>query len=139
MRSEDGSIIAPGEFLPIAERYGLISEIDRWVIRQAVNLAAQGEATEFNLSGASISDPDIVRELAAAINETGADRGRVDRDHDDEPARRRPAVRRAGHRAWLPAGPRRFRHQVCQPELSQTHPGSASEDRHRVRARRHPQ
>ena len=73
MRSEDGSIIAPGEFLPIAERYGLISEIDRWVIRQAVNLAAQGEATEFNLSGASISDPDIVRELAAAINETGAD------------------------------------------------------------------
>src|SRR6202044_307414 len=26
MRAEDGSIIAPGQFLPIAERYGLISE-----------------------------------------------------------------------------------------------------------------
>jgi len=73
MRAEDGSIIAPDEFLPIAERYGLIPEIDRWVIRQAVGLAAQGEATEFNLSGASIGDPAVVRELASAIAEAGAD------------------------------------------------------------------
>jgi PAS domain S-box-containing protein len=73
IRGEDGSIIAPGEFLPIAERYGLISEIDRWVIRQAVTRAAGGEATEFNLSAASIGDPTILRELASAIQETGAD------------------------------------------------------------------
>ena len=32
-----GEIIAPGSFLPIAEQYGLIGEIDRWVIaRQSV-------------------------------------------------------------------------------------------------------
>ena len=73
MRGEDGSIIAPGDFLPIAERYGLISEIDRWVLRQAVELAAQGEPTEFNLSAVSIDDPDILRELESAIEETGAD------------------------------------------------------------------
>jgi PAS domain S-box-containing protein len=73
MRAEDGSIIAPGEFLPIAERYGLISEIDRWVIRQAVALAARGEATEFNLSGASIGDPTVVHELASAIAQAAAD------------------------------------------------------------------
>jgi diguanylate cyclase (GGDEF)-like protein/PAS domain S-box-containing protein len=73
MRGEDGSIIAPGDFLPIAERYGLISEIDRWVLRQAVELAAQGEPTEFNLSAVSIDDPDILRELEFAIEETGAD------------------------------------------------------------------
>jgi PAS domain S-box-containing protein len=73
MLGEDGSIVAPGEFLPIAERYGLISEIDRWVLRQAVNLAARGQPTEFNLSAASIGDPDILRELASAIEETGAD------------------------------------------------------------------
>lgn len=75
MRGEDGSIIAPGDFLPIAERYGLISEIDRWVLRQAVELAAQGEPTEFNLSAASIDAPAILRELASAIEETGADPG----------------------------------------------------------------
>jgi PAS domain S-box-containing protein len=73
MRSDDGEIIAPGEFLPAAERYGLISEIDRWVIRQAVQIAAGGVPTEFNLSGRSIGDPDIVRELAAAIEESGVD------------------------------------------------------------------
>jgi PAS domain S-box-containing protein len=73
MRAEDGSIIAPGEFLPIAERYGLISEIDRWVIGQAVNRAAGGEPTEFNLSAASIGDPAVLRELALAIEETGVD------------------------------------------------------------------
>ena len=73
LRDEDGSIIAPGEFLPIAERYGLISEIDCWVLRQAVALAAQGEPTEFNLSAASIDDPEILRELASAIEATGAD------------------------------------------------------------------
>jgi diguanylate cyclase (GGDEF)-like protein/PAS domain S-box-containing protein len=73
IRGEDGSIIAPGDFLPVAERYGLISEIDRWVLRQAVKLAAQGESTEFNLSAASIDDPTVLRELASAIQETGAD------------------------------------------------------------------
>lgn len=73
MRSEDGTIIAPGEFLPAAERYGLISEIDRWVIRQAVRIAAEGVPTEFNLSGRSIGDPDILRELAAALKESDVD------------------------------------------------------------------
>ncbi|MGH2896356.1 MAG: EAL domain-containing protein, partial [Solirubrobacteraceae bacterium] len=73
MRSEDGEVIAPGEFLPAAERYGLISEIDRWVIRQAVQIAAAGVPTEFNLSGRSIGDPDILRELATAIEESGVD------------------------------------------------------------------
>jgi PAS domain S-box-containing protein len=73
MRAEDGSIIAPGEFLPIAERYGLIAEIDRWVIRQSVAIAARGEATEFNLSAASVGDPAVLRELASAIEEAGAD------------------------------------------------------------------
>jgi len=73
MRGEDGSVISPSEFLPVAERFGLISEIDRWVTRQAVEIAAGGTPTEFNLSGRSISDPDIIRELAAALQDTGAD------------------------------------------------------------------
>ena len=73
MRDEDGSIVPPGEFLPVAERYGLISEIDRWVIRQAVQIAAGGQAVEFNLSGRSVGDPAALRELATAIEDTGAD------------------------------------------------------------------
>ena len=73
MREPDGTIIAPGEFLPVAERYGLISEIDRWVIREAVQIAATGTPTEFNLSARSVGDPLIIHELSTAIEETGAD------------------------------------------------------------------
>lgn len=73
MAGEDGTIHLPGEFLPIAERYGLIAEIDRWVVGQAVQLAAGGTPTEFNLSGHSLDDPDILRELEQQIAATGAD------------------------------------------------------------------
>jgi EAL domain-containing protein (putative c-di-GMP-specific phosphodiesterase class I)/ketosteroid isomerase-like protein len=73
MIDEDGAIIAPGEFLPAAERFGLISEIDRWVIRQAAAVAATGTPAEFNLSARSLSDPLVLRELAAAIADSGVD------------------------------------------------------------------
>jgi PAS domain S-box-containing protein len=71
MVSQAGEIIAPNEFLPIAERYGLIPEIDRWVIQQATRHAAESGPTEFNLSAASIGDPTVLAELASAIETTG--------------------------------------------------------------------
>jgi PAS domain S-box-containing protein len=73
MLDEDGQVIPPCAFLPAAERFGLISEIDRWVIRQAVQIASEGVPTEFNLSGRSIGDPDVLRELATAVRESGVD------------------------------------------------------------------
>jgi EAL domain-containing protein (putative c-di-GMP-specific phosphodiesterase class I) len=62
----DGSLVAPGKFLPSAERYGLVQEIDRMVVRKALDLL--GRETDFascgqegvrvavNLSALSISD-----------------------------------------------------------------------------------
>jgi len=38
MRLEDGEIISPGAFIPAAERYKLMSAIDRWVITEAFRL-----------------------------------------------------------------------------------------------------
>jgi PAS domain S-box-containing protein len=73
MAGEDGTVHLPGEFLPVAERYGLISEIDRWVIGRAVQMAAAGVPTEFNLSGHSLNDPDVLRELEHQIAATGVD------------------------------------------------------------------
>src|SRR5581483_6443953 len=40
MVEPDGSITPPGAFLPACEQFGLIAEIDRWVIYQAALLAA---------------------------------------------------------------------------------------------------
>jgi PAS domain S-box-containing protein len=73
MRDDDGSIVLPGEFLAVAERYGLIAEIDRWVIRQAVRIAAAGNPVQFNLSATSITNPDVLGELAHQIETNPVD------------------------------------------------------------------
>ncbi|MDP1572794.1 MAG: EAL domain-containing protein [Thiobacillus sp.] len=61
LRSEDGAIISPGEFLPAAERYGLAPSFDRWVIRNFfayLDTHPEDEACyALNLSGRSLSDP----------------------------------------------------------------------------------
>jgi multidomain signaling protein FimX len=38
LRGEDGSLVQPLTFLPIAEEHGLLGEIDRWVIGRAIRL-----------------------------------------------------------------------------------------------------
>jgi PAS domain S-box-containing protein len=73
MRERDGSFIPPGAFLPAAERFGLIGEIDTWVIGQAAALAAGGTPVEINLSGLSICDPGIMATIERALEESGAD------------------------------------------------------------------
>jgi EAL domain-containing protein (putative c-di-GMP-specific phosphodiesterase class I) len=81
MRDEAGGLIAPGAFIPIAERYGLMQEIDRWVVRHLFQVegdrlrawhptetgdhADRDFVYSINLSGASLTDPtflDFVRE-----------------------------------------------------------------------------
>lgn len=64
MIDEDGGIIAPGMFLPAAERYNLAPAIDRWVVRKLLKmlsddpglLADQHQRFFVNLSGSTLSD-----------------------------------------------------------------------------------
>jgi len=59
-----GRLTPPGEFLPAAQRYGLMGQIDRWVVRQVVewlhwrgNTGRQmPELVAVNLSGSSLSE-----------------------------------------------------------------------------------
>ena len=67
MLSEDGEAIAPGAFLPTAERFGLIGELDRWVVREGLALARDGERVSINLSAASIGDERVLTVVRAAI------------------------------------------------------------------------
>lgn len=66
MRSDDGSLIAPGIFMEVAEKSGLIREIDRHVMRLVVDrllemLAAGAKCTmAVNLSGVSINDDGLL-------------------------------------------------------------------------------
>lgn len=66
-------LIAPGSFLPVAEEFGLITEIDRWVIDRSTEIAATGDAVQINVSARSISDPSLVDYIKHAIQRTGAD------------------------------------------------------------------
>lgn len=61
MKDEQGNLILPGAFLPAAEHYDLIGDIDRWVIQHSFKWLsekqAEKEAIDFcsiNLSGQSI-------------------------------------------------------------------------------------
>jgi len=77
MREPDGTIEAPGTFLPVAEEYGLIGEIDRWVITQGIALAAAGTPVELNVSGCSVGDHLLLDHIRACLLRTGADPGQI--------------------------------------------------------------
>jgi PAS domain S-box-containing protein len=77
MVGADGQVVPPGTFLPIAEKYGLIGEIDRWVITQAAALAAAGRYVHANLSAESIGSVDLLRQIELELNAAGADPAKV--------------------------------------------------------------
>ena len=70
-------LLAPGEFLPAAERFGLIGLIDEWVIEQAVRHAAAGHCIEVNLSAKTISDPSQIKRIERAVLASGCPPGNL--------------------------------------------------------------
>ncbi len=82
MEGEDGSIIAPDLFLPVAERVGLIPQIDRWMVQHAIDLLAlqnpHGPETrlDVNVSGRAFSDPGLLDLISDELMRTGVDPSR---------------------------------------------------------------
>ena len=68
MRDEHGDIIPPASFLPTAERFNLIGEIDRLMVEKGLGLAGEGRAVSINLSGGSIGDSEVTGRVSAAIS-----------------------------------------------------------------------
>src|ERR687895_576205 len=60
MLDESGELVMPSAFLPTAERFGLIRDIDRWVVSRALELIATGRRVSVNLSARSVSDPELM-------------------------------------------------------------------------------
>jgi PAS domain S-box-containing protein len=73
MLGRDGEIIPPGSFIPVAEKFGQIREIDRWVIAQAAKLAAGGEHLHLNLSADSLGDVGLSSYMECELSKAGAD------------------------------------------------------------------
>jgi diguanylate cyclase (GGDEF)-like protein/PAS domain S-box-containing protein len=92
LRDDDGQLVPPNEFIPAAERYNVMSIIDRWVVLQAVQLLKErhGKGVPLpmlavNLSGNSLNEqafadfvlqhvgePAIAEALCFEITETAA-------------------------------------------------------------------
>jgi diguanylate cyclase (GGDEF)-like protein len=71
-------LIMPREMIPLAEESGLILPIGGWVLREACRQAALWQARHpsepplriwVNLSGVQLGQPDLVREIAGALEE----------------------------------------------------------------------
>lgn len=73
MVEHDGHTVPPGKFLPAAEKYGVITEIDRWVATQGIRLAAGGRRVQVNLSGDSIGSPEVLAMIERELRESAAD------------------------------------------------------------------
>jgi diguanylate cyclase (GGDEF)-like protein/PAS domain S-box-containing protein len=77
MVEQDGTLIAPGKLIPAAERFRQMPDIDRWVIRRALQLIAQpGRDRQFasyaiNLSGQSLGQPELLDYVKREILRSG--------------------------------------------------------------------
>jgi len=77
-----GQLVAPGRFLPAAERYGLISDIDRLVISRVTRLlgeqsALSGATVAVNVSALSVTDESMLGFIDRSLRRRGVDPARL--------------------------------------------------------------
>jgi len=84
MLDDDGDIIPPGAFLPSAERYNLIEQLDAWVIKNAFKLMSEHpdfvEQINFisiNLSGPSLTKSDFLDFITSQLKESGINANKI--------------------------------------------------------------
>ena len=73
--------ISPAKFVPLAEEAGLIGKIGEWVLRTALEEAAQWPdhiRVAVNLSPLQFNDPQVVRMVAGHLSETGVRADRLE-------------------------------------------------------------
>ncbi|MBL3621388.1 EAL domain-containing protein [Pseudomonas syringae pv. actinidiae] len=73
LRDESGRMVVPDNFIPAAERYGLMTTLDRWVVQNVFKVIARCQSDDrhqvpqalcaINLSGSSIGDDTFLEYL----------------------------------------------------------------------------
>ncbi|OAI11201.1 diguanylate cyclase [Methylomonas lenta] len=83
MRGDEGQTITPDQFIPVAERMGLIHAIDLWVVENAIDFLAalpsylSHIALAINLSGSAFQYPDLLQVIRDKLELTWVDAGRL--------------------------------------------------------------
>lgn len=81
LREEEQKLLPPGEFLPAFEHYGLLPDLDRWVVRNVIDCVARG-ATEMksltvNVSGQTLDDAEFLPFVAGELIRRDVDPNRL--------------------------------------------------------------
>jgi EAL domain-containing protein (putative c-di-GMP-specific phosphodiesterase class I) len=74
MREEERALLPPGEFLPVFEHYGMMPQLDRWVMRHVVQQLARGSRIPrftINVSGQTLQDAQFPLFAAAQLRAAG--------------------------------------------------------------------
>ncbi|WKJ89745.1 EAL domain-containing protein [Methylomonas montana] len=83
MRSESNDLITPDQFIPVAERTGLIHGIDLWVVENAIDFLAALPAymshvsLAINLSSSAFQYPDLLSTISDKLEMSWVDAGRL--------------------------------------------------------------
>jgi EAL domain-containing protein (putative c-di-GMP-specific phosphodiesterase class I) len=97
MREEERALLPPGEFLPVFEHYGMMPQLDRWVLRHSVAQLVRGSRIPrltINVSGQTLKDGAFPGFAAAELRAAGLAMNAVmfEIDESDVLARAEPAA-----------------------------------------------
>lgn len=80
LREEEDNLLPPGGFIPIAERYGMMEEIDRWVVRNLISWCLERQKTQpgwqvplfcVNLSETTLCNPEFAKFVRQEVRRPG--------------------------------------------------------------------
>lgn len=76
MQNVDGKYYSPADFIPVAERFGLMVKIDKWVIKESLSWLSSHideidsiDTLSINLSGSSVGNNDIMQWIEKYLHE----------------------------------------------------------------------
>jgi diguanylate cyclase (GGDEF)-like protein len=82
MTGEEGELLPAASFIEVAERSGMVQELDRWVVARALEMMAERQragdpvSLHMNLSGASLTDLSVLEFIERRLDEGEADPSR---------------------------------------------------------------
>lgn len=84
-RQPDGSLLLPGEFIPVAERTGLIISMGEWIfelacrqLQQWSNQGLERLSIAINVSPRQLKSPQLITNIQSIVKRTGVDPRRIE-------------------------------------------------------------